>query len=47
MNFVYKSKIPDKLKISSVTPVLKSGKPNENITSYRPITVNNVFFKAF
>ncbi len=40
-------KIPYKLKIVSVTPVYKKGKPIDEINSYRPITVENNFLKLF
>jgi len=39
--------IPDKLKIVSVTPILKKGKPINEISSYRPITVENNLLKLF
>ena len=47
MDIVYKREIPKKLKISEITPVLKSGKPKEKITSYRPVTVTNIILKLF
>ena len=40
-------KIPNKLKVVSVTPILKKCKPKDEINSHRPITVENNLLKLF
>jgi hypothetical protein len=40
-------KVPNKMKLSSITPVHKPNKPKDEITSYRPVYVSKNFIKVF
>lgn len=45
--FVKSNRIPDVLKCTRISPVLKPGKPNDKVTSYRPVAVSSNIIKIF